>query len=900
MISVQVNFFTTRGYDPATGQLTSVSDHLANTTAYLYHPATHKNAGQISEIRNAALKSRRFSYNDRGEQTHAWGAAQYPTKTTYTAYGETETLTTYRAGSGWDNATWPAGSEGTGDVTTWQYFVATGLLEFKQDALARKTSYSYRDNGNVNVRTWQRGVTATHTYDGAGLLTGIVYSDGTAPVAITRHRSGEAKTLTDAAGLHTYAYTPAGRTDLETITGTGSHSGITLDHTYAANGIAENLTVTAGASAIYGMSRSFHAVSGLLESVTSGNTLAAYQHVPGSALVRQITHTHNGQAALVNNRRYDALDRLTASSHFATGDLDAKVPMAPLAYTGYQHDALHRRTRTTELDGSFWQYDYNDRSEVTVADKKLTNGTPFSGKQYRHTFDNIGNLTSKETGGDATGANRRTFTTPSNSLNQYASYATPSSFDVLGTAAPGVTVNGVAAEYQGKNFRAQLTAANANANGEWKAVTVTSGASTQGGFRYIAPASFTPTYDLDGNLTDDGEWAYAWDAENRLKTITRTARAQTAGAPYRRVEFTYDAQHRCAERREHHAAAGPVVKTERYIYDGWNRIATLNAANQPQQRFTWGSDLSGGLQSAGGVGGLLWIVDVTTTTTHLACMDGNGNVTTLVNAATKQPTARYEYSPFGDLLRQTGTYAAQNPYRFSTKPQDPTTALLYYGYRWLKPDWNTWTSRDPIQEQGGINLYGFIGNDGVNQWDYLGLAWYDDVIGEIVLYAREIPSATQSLYGKTAGGIILSVSAIPYEEIASGDVTSIAIGALASRVPGSKHVVRVAKKVGAPYKKAGKCVQKVEVELVATKKTSQIDRAAFKAEREAFWKAEAKKNPSKYNPEDLAKMEKGRAPAGPDGHPMELHHVDRTPQGGTTPMSRTDHRLGENYKKNHP
>jgi hypothetical protein len=174
------------------------------------------------------------------------------------------------------------------------------------------------------------------------------------------------------------------------------------------------------------------------------------------------------------------------------------------------------------------------------------------------------------------------------------------------------------------------------------------------------------------------------------------------------------------------------------------------------------------------------------------------------------------------------------------------------------------------------------------------------VIGEIVLYAREIPSATQSLYGKTAGGIILSVSAIPYEEIASGDVTSIAIGALASRVPGSKHVVRVAKKVGAPYKKAGKCVQKVEVELVATKKTSQIDRAAFKAEREAFWKAEAKKNPSKYNPEDLAKMEKGRAPAGPDGHPMELHHVDRTPQGGTTPMSRTDHRLGENYKKNHP
>jgi hypothetical protein len=31
-------------------------------------------------------------------------------------------------------------------------------------------------------------------------------------------------------------------------------------------------------------------------------------------------------------------------------------------------------------------------------------------------------------------------------------------------------------------------------------------------------------------------------------------------------------------------------------------------------------------------------------------------------------------------------------------------------------------SRDPIEERGGINLYGFVVNDGVNWWDYLGLA----------------------------------------------------------------------------------------------------------------------------------------------------------------------------------
>jgi len=32
-----------------------------------------------------------------------------------------------------------------------------------------------------------------------------------------------------------------------------------------------------------------------------------------------------------------------------------------------------------------------------------------------------------------------------------------------------------------------------------------------------------------------------------------------------------------------------------------------------------------------------------------------------------------------------------------------------------------WPSRDPIGERGGLNLYGFVGNDGVNKWDYLGM-----------------------------------------------------------------------------------------------------------------------------------------------------------------------------------
>jgi hypothetical protein len=83
-------------------------------------------------------------------------------------------------------------------------------------------------------------------------------------------------------------------------------------------------------------------------------------------------------------------------------------------------------------------------------------------------------------------------------------------------------------------------------------------------------------------------------------------------------------------------------------------------------------------------------------------------------------------------------------------------------------------------------------------------------------------------------------------------------------------------------------------------RASKIDRTAFRTERQAYWKAEAQANPTKYNAEDLTRLQAGRPPIGPDGYPMELHHVDQTQRGGLSPKSRTDHRLGPNYKLNHP
>ena len=64
----------------------------------------------------------------------------------------------------------------------------------------------------------------------------------------------------------------------------------------------------------------------------------------------------------------------------------------------------------------------------------------------------------------------------------------------------------------------------------------------------------------------------------------------------------------------------------------------------------------------------------------------------------------------------------------SPKNRRFSASVTYYGYRYYEPVTGRWPSRDPIEEEGGINLYGFIRNNGVNAWDYLGLQLTDDQV----------------------------------------------------------------------------------------------------------------------------------------------------------------------------
>ena len=76
-----------------------------------------------------------------------------------------------------------------------------------------------------------------------------------------------------------------------------------------------------------------------------------------------------------------------------------------------------------------------------------------------------------------------------------------------------------------------------------------------------------------------------------------------------------------------------------------------------------------------------------------------------------------------------------------SKMAEKTVYVADYLYRYYDPLTGRWPSRDPIGEEGGLNLYGFMGNDGLNWWDYLGL----QVIEQPKLHAEAIVQKLDTL-----------------------------------------------------------------------------------------------------------------------------------------------------------
>jgi RHS repeat-associated protein len=223
------------------------------------------------------------------------------------------------------------------------------------------------------------------------------------------------------------------------------------------------------------------------------------------------------------------------------------------------------------------------------------------------------------------------------------------------------------------------------------------------------PTSVSVAYDLDGNLLTNGVFSYAYDAASRLKTVSSN--------DVLLVTNFYDAKSRRVKKASAEA-------TTTFFYDDWNlieeRVAYTNGATSTIH-YHWGKNLSGTMQSAGGVGGLLY--EERDGDIYVPLYDNNGNITRYCYVQ-GNVVASYTYDAFGNTIAQSGSMADFFRHRFSTKYFDSETGLYYYGYRYYKPPLMRWLNCDPIEEEGGINLYAFCRNNAIVNYDKDGCAYF--------------------------------------------------------------------------------------------------------------------------------------------------------------------------------
>jgi RHS repeat-associated protein len=158
--------------------------------------------------------------------------------------------------------------------------------------------------------------------------------------------------------------------------------------------------------------------------------------------------------------------------------------------------------------------------------------------------------------------------------------------------------------------------------------------------------------------------------------------------------------------------------------------------------------------------------------------DGSGNVDAVLNSA-QNVVAAYRYDPFGNVLAKTGTF--NQPYGFSTKRYDAGIGLLQYEYRNYLPAIGRWTTRDPLGEAGGLNLYAFVGNNPVNWVDPWGLEY-----AEIMAKSVGILGGITGGVAGASGGVVVCIPSGP-GTLACGTVGAVegaAIGTAAGAAVG--------------------------------------------------------------------------------------------------------------------
>jgi RHS repeat-associated protein len=395
----------------------------------------------------------------------------------------------------------------------------------------------------------------------------------------------------------------------------------------------------------------------------------------------------------------------------------------------YSYDSGNQRTQQVFAAGNYVNYTYDSIAQLTSAKGYEPSGSTRSHEQFGYGYDSAWNLNLRTNNGLV-----QSFIV--NTLNELTNVAGSGTLTVAGTASEqktnpatfviygvtNVTVNSQTADLYLDGAFAKAGFAVTNGDNSYTAIA-------KDNFGRIDTNTIISTlqtyvnclYDLNGNMVTNGTRIFDFDDENQLVRITEPGSWKS--------EFSYDGMMRRRIRKEFTWQNSSWLQTNEvhYVYDGMLVIQEREGDNLPRVTYTRGHDLSGSLQGVGGIGGLLARTDNSqslsaepTLAHNFYFCDGNGNITVLVNT-NGEVMAHYAYDPYGNLLLMTGPLAIANVQRFCSEPCHDNSGLYYYGYRFYSPILQRWLNRDPIEEYGGINQYGFVFN-GPTYWiDLFGL-----------------------------------------------------------------------------------------------------------------------------------------------------------------------------------
>lgn len=597
-------------------------------------------------------------------------------------------------------------TDGNGNTTTFTYDPINRLIRVI-DPLGETTITQYDPVGNVVKVTDRNSNVTTHTYDdinrpisttdalpattqfqydGVGNLVRITDANNhsTLNTYDAINRLIQEQYADPAPNTRTFAYDAVnliGRTDQKGQTTTYTYNDLyfLLKRTYPVSP-ADNMT---------------YDLSGRMLTAERGGWLVTYAY-DGANRVTQTTqngriigYTYNipGRTRAVT---YPGGRIITEQTDFRRRLSTINDAGSPPPIVHYTYDLGNRVGTRTYRNGVVGTYTYNANNWMLSLEHKL-GATRIAG--FGYDYDREGNKTFEEKRHDTVRSEAYRY----DSIDRLIDYR-------VGTLA-GSTVP----------LPSTQTAYNLDPVGNWNtkvtdAVVQTRVHNAGNELTKIDAASLL--YDDNGNLQQDALYAYAYDEENRLTRVSRTADSAIVG------QYQYDALSRRVQKIANPAG---VAATTRYFHDAARIVEEQDTSGATLATYVYGTYVDEVLTMSRP--GQTYYYHQNTLWSVAALTDSAGN-----------PVERYAYDAYGLAAVTTGVGApvpptpwgtphspTLNAYLFTGRQFDEETGLYFYRARFYDSVKGRLLQRDPLGYVAGINLYEYVKGNPVNRVDPFGL-----------------------------------------------------------------------------------------------------------------------------------------------------------------------------------